>query len=71
MVTVSILVFPDWRKEFHVHANASSLALGVLLAQPCEGYIDHLIYFVIRKLSTISMNYTTIEREGLAMEYAL
>jgi hypothetical protein len=33
MVTAPILVFPDWSKEFHVHVNAYSIALGVVLAQ--------------------------------------
>lgn len=31
MVTVPILVFPDWKKEFHVHVDASCIALGVVL----------------------------------------
>jgi len=71
MVTVSILVFPDWKKIFHVHVDASSIALGVILAQPGEGGIDHPIAFASRKLSSTERNYTTIEREGLAMVYAL
>jgi hypothetical protein len=33
MVTAPILVFPDWTKKFHVHVDASSIALGVVLAQ--------------------------------------
>ena len=71
MVTVSILVFPDWKKIFHVHVDASSITLGVILAQPSEGGIDHPIAFANRKLSSARKNYTTTEREGLAMVYAL
>ena len=66
-----ILVFPDWSKEFHVHVDASSIVLGIVLAQLGEGNIDHPIAFASRKLSTTENNYTTKEREGLAMVYAL
>jgi hypothetical protein len=45
MVTVPILVFPDWSKEFHVHVDASSISLGAVLTQPREGDIDHPIAF--------------------------
>jgi hypothetical protein len=71
MVTTPILFFPEWSKEFHVHINASSIELGLILAQPGEGEIDHLLSFASRKLSTTEINYTTTEREGLAMVYAL
>jgi hypothetical protein len=33
MATVPILLFPNWSKEFHVHVDASSIALGEFLAQ--------------------------------------
>ena len=71
MVTVPILVFPDWKKPFHVHVDASSIALGIILAQPGEGGIDHPIVFARKKLSSVERDYTTIEREGLTMVYAL
>ena len=71
MVTAPILVFPDWKKTFHVHVDASSITLGIILAQPGEGGIDHPISFASKKLSSTKRNYTTIEREGLAMVYAL
>jgi hypothetical protein len=71
MVTVLILVFPNWRKEFHVHVDASSIALGAVLAQPGEGDIDHPLAFSSIKLSTTEINYTTTKREGLSMVYAL
>jgi hypothetical protein len=71
MVTVPILDFPDWSKKFHVHVDAYSIALGPVLKQPGEGDIDHPLAFSSRKLSTTEINYTTTEREGLAMVYAL
>ena len=71
MVTMPILVFPDWKKIFHVHVDASSIALGIILAQPGEEGINHPIAFASRKLSSAERNYTTTAREGLSMVYAL
>ena len=45
--------------------------MGIVLAQSDEGNIDHPIAFASRKLSIAEKNYTTTEREGLAMVYAL
>ena len=56
MVMAPILVFPDWNKEFHVHVDASSIALGIVLVQLGEGHIDHPISFASRKLSTAEKN---------------
>jgi hypothetical protein len=71
MVTAPILVFPYWEKTFHVHAGTLAIALGSILAQPGEGHLDHLIEYASRKLSDSEQNYNTIEREGLAMVYAM
>ena len=65
MSTTPILVFLDWTKEFHVHVDASSTVIGVVLAQLGEGDIDHSIILASQKLSYAEKNYTTIEREGL------
>jgi len=69
--TSPILVFPDWKKEFHVHVDASRVALGVVLTQASEGELDHPISFTSRKLSKAEKNYFTIEHEGPAKVYAL
>eukprot|EP00253_Pinus_taeda_P022982 PITA_22982 len=45
MVTALILVFPDWKKEFHVHVDTSSIALRVVLTQASGGDLDHPIEF--------------------------
>jgi hypothetical protein len=56
IVIVPILVFPDWTKKFHVHVDASSIALGAVIAYPGEGDIDHLLSFSSSKLSTAEIN---------------
>jgi hypothetical protein len=33
MVTTPILVFPYWENTFHVHVDASTIALGEILVQ--------------------------------------
>ena len=66
-----ILVFLDWNKEFHVHVYTSSVALGVVLVQPSEGDLDHPIAYASINLSFTKQNYTTTQRECLAMVYAL
>jgi hypothetical protein len=71
MVTTPILVFLDWEKIFHEHADASTIALGAILAQPREGDLYHPIAFARRKLLESEKNYNTTEREGLAIVYAL
>jgi len=56
---------------FHVHIDASKIALGAVLVQPGERNMDHPVYNASRKLSTVERNYTTIDREALAMVYSL
>ena len=71
IVITPILVFPDWKKEFHIHADASCIALGVVLTQAGGRKLDQPIAFTSRRLSKAEKNYFTIECEGLAMVYAL
>jgi hypothetical protein len=59
MVTTTILVFPDWKFPFHVHVDASSIALEVVLAQR-RGVLDYIISISSRKLSLAERDYTTI-----------
>jgi hypothetical protein len=71
MVTALILVFPNWSKTFHVHVDASAIEIRAILSYPRVGDLDHPIAFVSRKLLDSELNYNMIEREGLAMVYAL
>ena len=42
MVTTPMLIFPDRKKEFHVHVDASCIAMGAVLTQSGEGDIDQV-----------------------------
>ena len=48
-----------------------SITLGAVLAQPGDTSVDHPVYFASLNLSTTERNYTTTEREALAMVYSL
>ena len=61
IVTALILIFLEWKTEFHVHVDASSIDLGVVLSHLGKGDIDHPITFARKKLSTEENNYTTTE----------
>ena len=65
-----ILRQPDWEKVFHVHVDASGIALGSILAQP-EGKLDFPVYFVSRRFSKAEQGYTTTEREALGMVFSV
>eukprot|EP00253_Pinus_taeda_P013462 PITA_13462 len=57
MVTVSILVFSDWKTKFHIHVDASCTALGKMLTQVGEGEMEHPIAFARKKLLKAKNNY--------------
>ena len=54
-----------------MHVDDSSTKLWVVLVHLGDGDLDHPIEYASRKLSFAERNYTTIEREGLVMVYAL
>ena len=71
LITTPILRAPDWNKLFHVHIDASAFAIGCILAQPGDKNMDFPISYASRQLNVAERNYTTIEREGLSMIYAV
>eukprot|EP00253_Pinus_taeda_P036150 PITA_36150 len=51
MASAPIMVFPEWDIEFHVHVDASCIALEAVLTQEGVEGMDHLIPFASRRLS--------------------
>jgi hypothetical protein len=57
--------------EFHVHTNASLLAIGVILSQNVIRKSDQPIVYVSRFLNKAKQNYNTIERKALTIIFSL
>ena len=70
LVAAPILAAPDWTKEFHVTLDASGWCLGAVLWQADEGNRERPIYYASRQMNPAERNYTTTEREALAVIYA-
>ena len=71
LVEAPILRFPKRSTKFHVHINASGLAIGAILTQPGDDGMDYPIVYSSRKLNKAERNYSMTEREALGMVFAL
>ena len=65
-----ILAIPDLNKEFIVRADASSKAIGAVLLQKHNDILKPC-YYISRKLLERECNYPIIEKECLAIVFAL
>ena len=66
-----VLAYPDFKKQFFLHTDASAEAIGAVLSQEDEeGHLRPLSFFS-RVLSPPQRNYSTVEREALAVVEAL
>jgi hypothetical protein len=61
---------PDWSLSFEIMCDASDFAVGAVLGQ-CEGKLPHVIYYASKTLMDAQVNYTTTEKELLAVVFAL
>ncbi|MDF3587763.1 Ty3/Gypsy family RNase HI domain-containing protein, partial [Enterobacter hormaechei] len=68
--TAPILRAPDWTLPFEIMCDASDYAVGAVLGQRVDK-IPHVIYYASKTLSDAQLNYTTTEKELLAVVYAL
>ena len=60
----------NWQLPFKVMCDASDLAVGAVLGQRAEGKL-YVVYYASKTLNEAQRNYTTTEKELLAMVYAL
>ena len=65
-----VLQLPDYTKVFVLQTDASNEGVGAILLQEFDG-VRHPIGFASRKLQPREQNYSTIERECLAIVWAM
>ncbi|RDX99155.1 Retrovirus-related Pol polyprotein from transposon 17.6, partial [Mucuna pruriens] len=70
LTTTTILQAPNWELPFELMYDASDLALGTVLGQR-DGKHSHVIAYAYRTLDSTQTNYTTIEKELLAIVFEL
>ncbi|MCO5583449.1 hypothetical protein L7F22_037360 [Adiantum nelumboides] len=64
-----ILRQPNWDVIFHVHVDASRVAMGAILAQP-YGKANYPVSFASRRFNKAEQGYPTTEREALEMVFS-
>ena len=70
MSTDQILTYPEFDKPFILTTDASDFALGAVLSQ-IQNDVEKPIAFASRTLSETEHRYATIEKEGLAIIWAI
>ena len=70
LTTAPIVRAPNWKLPFEVMCDASYLAIGAVLGQREDGK-PHIFYYASKTLNEAQRNYTTTEKELLAVVYAL
>ncbi|KAM1430793.1 hypothetical protein ACFX2I_046816 [Malus domestica] len=68
--TAPIIVPPDWSLPFELMCDASDYALGAVLGQKMDKR-PHVIYYASWTLNDAQLNYSTTEKELLAVVFAL
>ena len=69
LVEAPIIAKPDWNKEFEIMCDASDYAMGVVLGQKAEKMF-RTIYYSNKTFNKAQENYSTTEKEMLAMVFA-
>ncbi|XP_053541151.1 uncharacterized protein LOC128634541 [Ictalurus punctatus] len=70
LTSAPILRNPDFDLPFTVHTDASETGLGAVLSQTFNGE-EHPVLYISRKLSPAERKYAAVEREALAIKWAI
>jgi len=66
-----VLAAPDFRSSFKLTVDASGVAAGAVLLQEDDEGVEHPVCYFSKKFNKNQRNYSTIEKECLALLLAL
>nr|GEY63203.1 hypothetical protein [Tanacetum cinerariifolium] len=69
LTEASILIAPNWDQPFELMCDASDYAVGAVLGQRVENHFQP-IHYASKTMNQAKTNYTTTEKEMLAVVYA-
>ncbi|KAL5573921.1 hypothetical protein UlMin_023518 [Ulmus minor] len=69
LISAPVIIAPNWDQPFELMCNASDFAVGAVLGQR-QGKFFHSIYYASKTLIDAQINYTTTEKELLAVVFA-
>ena len=70
LTTAPIVRPPDWKLPFELMCDASDYAVGAVLGQRVDR-LPYVIYYASKTLNDAQLNYSTTEKELLAVVFAL
>ena len=70
LTSAPIIRSPDWNQPFELMCDASDYAVGAVLGQRIDK-IPHVIHYSSKTLNDAQLNYSTTEKELLAVVFAL
>ncbi|VVA39659.1 PREDICTED: LOW QUALITY PROTEIN, partial [Prunus dulcis] len=70
LTSAPIIIAPDWSLPFEIMCDASDFAIGAVLGQK-KNKLPHVIHYASRTLNDAQLNYSTTEKELLAVVFAL
>jgi hypothetical protein len=70
LTSTPIIQPPNWGVPFEIMCDASDYAVGAVLGQRVDK-LPHVIYYASKTLNDAQLNYSTTEKELLAIVFAL
>lgn len=71
LTSAPVLAAPQWDRPFKMHVDASKVGAGAVLLQDDDEGVEHPVCFFSRKFLSYQLNYSVIEKEALALVWAL